>query len=186
MASPSTVTSAEIAVEYDRGRTGRTIKTFDCPYKARRFYAQKDKLGKNPRVIGGRWKLPAEARKPGERTGRRVAASNGKASKDTGVAATTQEQASAEGQRHYTLEGLIPKTRVKQFKWLVETTINVRVNVLRDLKYGYTSFELQDADLVLTGRRHKMAVKLMQAIEYGLNTEAQAGLIKQQDEKEED
>jgi len=39
-----------VTVEYDyRGQ--RKAKTFDCAYKARRFYVAKDKAKKNPKII---------------------------------------------------------------------------------------------------------------------------------------
>ncbi len=41
-----------ISIEYDcRGQ--RKVKTFACPYEARRFYTTKARQGKNPKIIKG-------------------------------------------------------------------------------------------------------------------------------------
>ena len=46
---PVGVKLPRVVVEYDcRGE--RRSKTFDDPYQARRFYCQKDKAGRHPRV----------------------------------------------------------------------------------------------------------------------------------------
>jgi hypothetical protein len=39
-----------VIIEYDV-RAARQRKLFSSPYEARRFYVQKDKAGKNPKVL---------------------------------------------------------------------------------------------------------------------------------------
>lgn len=47
-----------VAVEYDADGN-RMRKVFDCPYKARRFYAAKLKTAANPRVVRVGDRLPS-------------------------------------------------------------------------------------------------------------------------------
>lgn len=52
MASPNSLPLPAVSIEYD-ARGKRTTKSFDDAYKARSFYAQKMKEGKQPAVVAG-------------------------------------------------------------------------------------------------------------------------------------